>query len=149
VNLSFTVVAGLASAVILRHGTNRTENISSTVARSLVAEETFPNNCYLATAVALPPAYISVTWRCVHMSQKRIVNLCRYETLSQTNMLITFWPIKPSHETHLSVTGILVLQPLCPLLPVDHILADQTVSRDTFVCYRNIGPSPTLSSVYC
>jgi hypothetical protein len=45
-------------------GTDRTENISSIIACSLVAGETAcPQNCSLATAVVLSPVYTAVTWQ--------------------------------------------------------------------------------------
>jgi hypothetical protein len=43
--------------------TDRTENVSSIIARSLVAGETCPQSCSLATAVVLSPVYTAVTWK--------------------------------------------------------------------------------------
>jgi hypothetical protein len=49
--------------------TECTENVSSIIAYSLVAVETCPQSCSLATAVVLSPVYIAVTWQWVYMSQ--------------------------------------------------------------------------------
>jgi hypothetical protein len=51
-------------------GTDRTENVFSIIACSLVAgKTTCPQSCSLATAVVLSPVYTAVTWQQVHMSQ--------------------------------------------------------------------------------
>jgi hypothetical protein len=50
-------------------GTDRTENVSSIIACSLVAgEATCPQSCSLATAVILSSIYTAVTWQWVYMS---------------------------------------------------------------------------------
>jgi hypothetical protein len=49
--------------------TDRTENVSSIIAWSLVAWGTCPQSCSLAAAVVLSPVYIAVTSQRVYMSQ--------------------------------------------------------------------------------
>jgi hypothetical protein len=50
-------------------GMDRTENVSSIIACSVVAGEICPQSCSLATAVVLSPVYIADTWHWVYMSQ--------------------------------------------------------------------------------
>jgi hypothetical protein len=51
-------------------GTDRTENVSSIIACSVVAgETTCLQSCSLATAVILSPVYTAVTWQWVYMPQ--------------------------------------------------------------------------------
>jgi hypothetical protein len=55
---------------LYRPGTDRTENVSSIIACSLVAIETIcPQSCSLATAVLLSHVYTTVTWQWVYMSR--------------------------------------------------------------------------------
>jgi hypothetical protein len=49
--------------------TNGTENVSSSIACSLVAAKNCPLSCFLAKAVVLSPVYTAVTWQWVCMSQ--------------------------------------------------------------------------------
>jgi hypothetical protein len=54
--------------------TDRTENLSSIIACSLVAgETTCSQSCSLATAVVLSPVYTAVAWQSVYMSQNIIL----------------------------------------------------------------------------
>jgi hypothetical protein len=46
-----------------------TENISSIIMCSLVAEEMCPQSCSLAMVVVLSPVYTAVNWQWVCMSQ--------------------------------------------------------------------------------
>jgi hypothetical protein len=48
-------------------GMDCTGNVSSITAYSLVAWETCPQSCSLATAVLLSPVYTAVTWQWVYM----------------------------------------------------------------------------------
>jgi hypothetical protein len=53
------------------HGTDRTANVSSIIACSLVVgEKLCPRRCSLATAVALSPVYIAVTWYIISFHSK-------------------------------------------------------------------------------
>jgi hypothetical protein len=44
-------------------GKDRTENVSSIIVFLLVAGETWPQSCFLAVALVLPPVYTAVTWQ--------------------------------------------------------------------------------------
>jgi hypothetical protein len=55
---------------LYRSSTDRTENLFSIIACSLVAGETIcPQSCSLAEAVVLSPVYIACTWQRVYMSR--------------------------------------------------------------------------------
>jgi hypothetical protein len=56
--------------LVICPGTDRTENVSSIIACSLVAgETTCPQSCSIAMAIVLSPVYTAVTWQRVFMSQ--------------------------------------------------------------------------------
>jgi hypothetical protein len=61
-------LAGLRSSVCSLDK-DRTENVCFNFARSLVDGKTYPQSCFLATAVVLSPVYTAVTWQWVYMSQ--------------------------------------------------------------------------------
>jgi hypothetical protein len=68
-----TAVSGLShngSWSIYNLGTDRTENVSSIIACSIVAgATTCLQSCSLATAVILSPVYTAVTWQWIYMPQ--------------------------------------------------------------------------------
>jgi hypothetical protein len=89
-------------------GTDRTENISSIIACSLVAGETCPQSCSLAKSVVLSPVYTAVTrqwvymlqyvlkWNClqqeVHLLSKGLKNKVLSELLNKS--LKQYWNIQ-------------------------------------------------------
>jgi hypothetical protein len=59
----------MVASYLYSPGTDRTENIFSIIACSLVAgEKAFPQRCSLATVIVLLPVYTAVTWQWVYLS---------------------------------------------------------------------------------